>query len=314
MTLSTNLSPIEPNPLVSIVINNYNYDRFLKEAIDSALKQTYQNIEVIVVDDGSTDNSPEIIASYGDRIVPIIKENGGQCSCFNAGFEASRGEVICFLDADDIYLPDKVAEVVEIFKTSEEIEWCFHNLRWVDKNAELLPQLSTQRPTIECDFRDSIKSGKLPPPLPASSALCFRRSLLEKYLPKPISKAVPNSDFYVKFMAVALGKGFFLGKVLAFHRIHNSNAATFSNNNQYLWARKYIINGSWIKDEFPVLRKFANKLVSVGLSKQWQNNKKDSVAQEILQKYMSFTSLLEQIEINSRAAYYYMKSQVLKIN
>ncbi|BAY65891.1 putative glucosyltransferase [Calothrix brevissima NIES-22] len=314
MTSSTNVSSIEPNPLVSIVINNYNYERFLKESIDSALNQTYQNIEVIVVDDGSKDNSQAIIASYGDRIVPIFKENGGQCSCFNAGFEASHGEIICFLDADDIYLPEKVAEVVEIFNISEKVEWCFHNLRWVDENAELLPQLSTQRPTVECDFRDSIKSGKLPPPLPASSALCFRRSLLGKYLPKPISKAVPNTDFYVKFMAVALGKGFFLGKVLALHRIHGSNAATFSNKNEYLWARKYIINGSWIKAEFPSLKRFANKLVSVGLSKKWQNNKKDAVTQEILEKYMNVTSFGEQLEINLRAAYYYMKSKVVKTN
>ncbi|NEQ67311.1 MAG: glycosyltransferase, partial [Symploca sp. SIO2D2] len=62
------------NPLVSILINNYNYGRFLSEAIDSALKQSYSNIEVIVVDDGSTDNSQEIIKSYGEKIVPILKQ------------------------------------------------------------------------------------------------------------------------------------------------------------------------------------------------------------------------------------------------
>ncbi len=62
---------------VSIIINNYNYGRFLKEAIDSALNQTYSNTEVIVVDDGSTDNSHEIIAEYGKQIIPILKENRG---------------------------------------------------------------------------------------------------------------------------------------------------------------------------------------------------------------------------------------------
>jgi glycosyltransferase involved in cell wall biosynthesis len=68
------------HPLVSILINNYNYGRFLTEAIDSALNQTYSNIEVIVVDDGSTDNSQEIIKSYQDKIIPILKPNGGQAS------------------------------------------------------------------------------------------------------------------------------------------------------------------------------------------------------------------------------------------
>ncbi|MBD2200205.1 MULTISPECIES: glycosyltransferase family 2 protein [Calothrix] len=317
MTSFTKFSSIEPNPLVSIVINNYNYDRFLKEAIDSALNQTYQNIEVVVVDDGSTDNSREVIASYGDRIVPVLKENGGQCSCFNAGFAASCGEIICFLDADDIYLPEKIAEVVEIFKSSEEIGWCFHNLRWVNENAELLPQLSTQRPTVECDFRDLLKSGKLPPPLPATSALCFRRELLAQFLPKPISKAVKSTDFYVKYMAVALSKGSFLGKVLAFHRIHDSNAATLRKDKHNVYtirAMEFILNGSWIKQEFPVLKRFANKLVSIGISLQWQNNRKDIVIQDFIRKYMKFSSFLEQIEINLRAFYHYIKSTLKPVN
>jgi len=78
-------------PLVSIIINNYNYARFLRDAIDSALNQTYDRTETIVVDDGSTDNSREIIAGYGDRIIPVLKENGGQNSAFDAGFAASAG-------------------------------------------------------------------------------------------------------------------------------------------------------------------------------------------------------------------------------
>src|SRR5712692_1029705 len=90
----------------SIIINNCNYGQFLKAAIDSALSQTYLHKEVIVVDDGSTDNSREIIAgSYGSRIVPVLKENGGQASAFNAGFAVSRGEVVFFLDSDDMLLP-----------------------------------------------------------------------------------------------------------------------------------------------------------------------------------------------------------------
>jgi glycosyltransferase involved in cell wall biosynthesis len=63
-------------PLVSIVVNNFNYERFLREAIDSALAQTYAPVEVVVVDDGSTDSSRDIIASYGDRLIPVLKANG----------------------------------------------------------------------------------------------------------------------------------------------------------------------------------------------------------------------------------------------
>src|ERR671933_952190 len=115
---------MKEQPLVSIAINNYNYARFLPQAIDSALNQTYPNVEVVVVDDGSTDNSREIIASYGSKIIPGLKENGGQASAFNAGFAASRGDVICFLDSDDAFLPEKVAEVIDAFGDRQDLGLC----------------------------------------------------------------------------------------------------------------------------------------------------------------------------------------------
>src|SRR5262249_37192835 len=78
-------------PSASIVINNYNYGRFLREAITSALNQTPSGVEIIVVDDGSLDDSREVIAAFGERVIPVLKENGGQASALNAGFRASRG-------------------------------------------------------------------------------------------------------------------------------------------------------------------------------------------------------------------------------
>ena len=104
--------------LVSIIINNYNYDRFLAEAIDSALGQTYEHIEVIVVDDGSTDNSRQIITEYGARILPILQPNGKQAAAFNSGFARSKGEIIIFLDSDDYLYPQAVAEVVKVWQPS----------------------------------------------------------------------------------------------------------------------------------------------------------------------------------------------------
>jgi glycosyltransferase involved in cell wall biosynthesis len=98
--------------LVSIIINNYNYDRFLAQAIDSALSQTYPHTEVIVVDDGSTDRSQSMIQSYGDRIIPIFQANGKQGAAFNSGFAASGGEIILFLDSDDYLFPHAVERIV----------------------------------------------------------------------------------------------------------------------------------------------------------------------------------------------------------
>src|SRR4051794_8812023 len=108
--------------LASVVIDNYNYARFLPEAIDSALRQTWPATEVIVVDDGSTDRSRQIMAAYGDRIVPVFKENGGQNSALNAGFNRSRGEVVLFLDSDDALLPTAAEAAMGAFAEPDVVK------------------------------------------------------------------------------------------------------------------------------------------------------------------------------------------------
>src|SRR5207248_4990058 len=113
------------NALVSIIVNNYNYERFLTEAIDSALNQTYCNTEVIVVDDGSTDGSLEIIASYGHRIIPLLKRNGGQNSTLIAGFSLSRGDVVLLLDSDDVLC--QTAVTADIYSFSDQAIFKVHS-------------------------------------------------------------------------------------------------------------------------------------------------------------------------------------------
>src|SRR5438045_4179514 len=88
-------------PLVTFVTVNYNYANYLGEAIESALNQSYGNIEVVVVDDGSTDNSREVIESYGNRIISLYQHNQGQAAGSNAALKRCHGSIICFLDADD---------------------------------------------------------------------------------------------------------------------------------------------------------------------------------------------------------------------
>jgi glycosyltransferase involved in cell wall biosynthesis len=104
-----------PNRSVSIVIDNYNYARFLRQAIDSALAQAYRPLEVVVVDDGSTDDSAEIMRSYGDKICAVFKENGGQGSAFNAGFARSTGEIVALLDADDYLKPGAIEQLAAAY-------------------------------------------------------------------------------------------------------------------------------------------------------------------------------------------------------
>jgi glycosyltransferase involved in cell wall biosynthesis len=97
----------------SILVNNYNYGRFVAAAIDSALHQDWPDKEIIVVDDGSTDDSRAIISAYGAKIRAVFKENGGQTSAANLAFKHCTGDVIFFLDSDDVLSPNAVTTVIE---------------------------------------------------------------------------------------------------------------------------------------------------------------------------------------------------------
>lgn len=101
-------------PLVSAVIPVYNGSKYLREAIDGVLRQTYKPLELVIVDDGSTDDSPQIIASYQGRARVLRQANQGVARARNAGIRAARGEWIAFLDQDDWWLPEKVAKQVEL--------------------------------------------------------------------------------------------------------------------------------------------------------------------------------------------------------
>jgi glycosyltransferase involved in cell wall biosynthesis len=211
-----------PEPLVSILINNYNYGQYLGAAVESALNQTYCHTEVIIVDDGSTDNSREVIASFGSRIISVLKVNGGQASAFNAGFAASRGNIICFLDADDWFLPEKTAEVVAAIAHGE-YGWFFHLLSANGNDGA--PPDPGFRPG-EWDYRAQMAAGSEFPYVPtATSALCFRRELLVRILPMPEQIRI-TSDNYLKWAALSMERGLFSSDRLAVQRIHSSNLYT----------------------------------------------------------------------------------------
>lgn len=109
-------------PLVSCIVPVFNGERYLAEALESILTQSYPHLEVIVVDDGSSDGTPDVIAQFGARVRGLRQPHAGQAVARNRGIAAATGEFIAFLDADDLWLPEKIACQVERFRARPELE------------------------------------------------------------------------------------------------------------------------------------------------------------------------------------------------
>ena len=125
-------------PLVSIVIPVYNGSNYMQEAIDSALAQTYKRVEVIVVNDGSTDDTEQIALSYGDQIRYFRKENGGVSSALNMGIKEMRGEYFSWLSHDDMYTPDKIEVQIKALQGMGKNMLALCRTEFIDKNSKAM--------------------------------------------------------------------------------------------------------------------------------------------------------------------------------
>lgn len=125
-------------PLVSCVVTAWNDELYIAEALQSILQQEYDPFEVIVVDDGSTDGTERQIARFGDRVQYIFQENSGCSGARNTGIRASQGELVAFLDADDLWVQGKLDRQVSEFQQRTELDVCFTFAQnfWIDELRE----------------------------------------------------------------------------------------------------------------------------------------------------------------------------------
>jgi glycosyltransferase involved in cell wall biosynthesis len=218
---------LSATPFISIIIDNYNYARFLPDAINSALHQDYKNYEIIVVDDASTDNSREVILSYGNKVKPVFQEkNSGQGAAFNAGFKASQGEIICLLDADDLFHADKLSIVKKTADENPDAVLIYNLGHYINKNQDALKGM----------FPKKIMHGNVSKRLirhaeslfPPTSFLSFRRRFLDKVLPLAPYLNRIDADFPLQMLAGVMGKVVAIKQSLGYYRLHGDN--WFSNN------------------------------------------------------------------------------------
>jgi glycosyltransferase involved in cell wall biosynthesis len=211
---------------VDIVVNNYNYARFLPAAIESALGQTHARVRTIVVDDGSSDGSRELLRGYEDRVTVLLKENGGQASALNAGMELREGDVVIFLDADDVLHPEAAARVAAVFAADEAVVKVQFRNEVIDaegrptgvvKPAAHLPMPSGDMQRAELAYPFDLVWM-------STSANAFRAAALRRILPIPEQDFRPCADWYLVHLMALLGPVASLPEICGAYRLHGANS------------------------------------------------------------------------------------------
>ncbi|MBN2530556.1 MAG: glycosyltransferase [Deltaproteobacteria bacterium] len=211
----------KPFVRASVIINNYNYGRFLRRSIDSVLNQTNTSFELIVVDDGSLDNSREIISSYGNSIIPVLKKNGGHASAFNAGFQHATGDIIFFLDSDDAMVPQTIERVLDKWKPGVVMVHYF--MQVVDGQGNKLGVFPAKHPGLASGdvVEDLLKTGSFPTTL--TSGLAFSRTALKKVMPIDEATFRQAADGYLVRAVAMQGPVQAIDECLACWTRHGSN-------------------------------------------------------------------------------------------
>ena len=134
-------------PLISVIIPTFNRAAWVREAVDSVLAQTFQDFELIVVDDGSTDSTGEGLGPYGDRLRTIFQDRQGVSAARNRGLEMAAGKWLAFLDSDDLWLPHKLETQVEFFNRNPRAEICQTEEIWIRHGRQVNPRKKHRKPS-----------------------------------------------------------------------------------------------------------------------------------------------------------------------
>lgn len=205
-------------PLVSVIIPSYNHAKYIRQTIDSVLSQEYRNLEVIVVDDGSTDDSLAILREYGNCIRMVSQKNQGQAAARNTGIQLAQGELIGFLDSDDLYSPGKIDEQVKMFEKDFGLSLVWTDLSLIDGDGKDL-RLMKCPPPVGTPLHWAILEGNF---------ICNATVMLRKTCFGQVGKfdtsipSVADGDMWIRLLAA--GHSFcYIAKPTIKYRVHAGN-------------------------------------------------------------------------------------------
>ena len=227
---------------VSVLIDTYNHERFIEQAIVSVLEQDFPEAEreIIVVDDGSTDRTPEIVKKFEPRVRLLRKENAGQASAFNAGIPECRGEFVAFLDGDDWWAPGKLQAVVGALASDASIGLVGHGITEVFSDGRQHTELLREVPRFRIDSAAGARLFRLRKSFLGTSRMTLRSDVLRKIGKVPEALRI-EADEYLFTLAGLFSDVLILRESLTFYRLHESNAFQVSNGSAPALRRKQAV-------------------------------------------------------------------------
>lgn len=214
---------------VSVVIPNYNYESFVGAAIESALALDWPDVEIIVVDDGSTDGSRQVIERYADRVTPVFKANGGPATACNAGYALATGDLIIFLDSDDLVDPSLIREVAAVL--TPQTSKVQVQMQTVDAEAKPLGNVFPKygaKPTPGQIRQWAASAGSYP--TPPGSGNVYTRRFLDQLFPLDLTMDRATDSYFLS-TAPFLGEVVTIAKPLVSYRVHGKNIAAMASLN-----------------------------------------------------------------------------------
>jgi glycosyltransferase involved in cell wall biosynthesis len=224
---------------VSVLIDTYNHERFIEQAIVSALEQDFPaaDREIIVVDDGSTDGTPEIVKKFEPHVRLLRKKNGGQASAFNAGIPECKGEIVAFLDGDDWWAPGKLQAVASAMASDASIGLVGHGITEVYSDGRQHTELLREVPRFRIDSIDGARAFRLRKSFLGTSRMTVRTEVLRQIGRVPEALRI-EADEYIFTLAGILSDVLILREPLTFYRLHEANAFLVSSGSTEALRRK----------------------------------------------------------------------------
>ncbi len=211
-------------PFVSVLIDTYNHEKFIEQAITSVLEQDFapSDFEILVVDDGSTDRTPEIIRKFAPRVVHLPKQNGGQASAFNHGIPKCRGEIVTFLDGDDWWKPNKLSAVSTAMHSDPSVGIVGNGIVIVQPDGREENEILLQGNRFRANTPGGAKTFRVRGSFLGTSRMAIRASVLAEIGPVPES-IVFEADEYLFTLAAVLHDALILPDLLTYYRLHSAN-------------------------------------------------------------------------------------------